>query len=197
TNHYHILIKDVGKNLPLIMDTINSVYARYYNEKYNHKGSVFDGPFKSNPILTDYAFTRVYRYIIRNPVTAGMTNSIYEYPWVTPTKEKDIFRLINFDYIDEVFKKVCKVGYDEYLKSDIDDLWVDDIEINRIEDDFAEEILTQIIYKLTSKTEFQRTEIDEKTQKEIIRIAWFRGITLRQLSKLCGYSISKIYNMKS
>jgi len=197
TNHYHILLKDVGKNLPLIMDTINSMYARYYNKKYNHKGSVFDGPFESNPILTDYAFTKVYRYIIRNPVAAGMTNSIYEYPWVTPTKEKDIFRLINFDYVDEVFKKVCKVGYEEYLKSDGDDLWVDDIEIHRMEDDIAEELFYKILRKLTSKTKFDRKSIDEETQKQIIRISWFRGITLSQLSKLCGYSIGKLHSMKA
>ncbi len=63
-NHFHIIIKDVGKNLPLIMDTINSVYARYYDEKYNHKGSVFDGPFKSKPVLTNYDFIRLYRYIM-------------------------------------------------------------------------------------------------------------------------------------
>ena len=45
TNHYHILIRDVGKNLPLIMDTINSVYARYFNEKYNRPASLFEKTF--------------------------------------------------------------------------------------------------------------------------------------------------------
>jgi len=192
TNHYHILIRDVGKNLPLIMDTINSVYARYFNEKYNHKGCVFDGPFESNPILNDYGFTRVYRYIIRNPVAAGMTNSIYDYPWVTTIKERDILNLVNFDYVNETFKKVCKVSYDEYLKSDVDDLWVDDIEIYRIEDNIAKEIFQKILYKLTSETKFAKNSICEKTQIEIINIALFRGLTVKQLSKLSGISKSQI-----
>lgn len=192
TNHYHLLIMDVDKNLPLIMDTINSIYARYFNEKYNHKGTVFDGPFQSNPIPDDYGFTKVYRYIIRNPVAAGMTNSIYEYPWVTTTKEKDIFRLINYDYVDEVFRKVCDVSYDEYLQSDIDDLWVDDIEIHRMEDSIAEELFNCILFKITKKTKFSVYEIDKKTQKLIIGLARNRMITLRQLKKITGLSINKI-----
>lgn len=192
TNHYHILIKDIGKNLPLIMDTINSVYARYYNEKYNHKGCIFDGPFESNPILNDYGFTRVYRYIIRNPVAARMTSSIYEYPWVTTIKEKDIFNLVNFDVVDEVFKRICKMSYEEYLKSDVDDLWVDDIEIYRLENNIANEIFNNILHKLTGKEEFDRYSIDDRTKKEIICIAWYRGLTIKQLSKLTAMSKSQI-----
>lgn len=196
TNHYHILLKDKEKNLPLIMDTINSIYARRFNEKYNHKGSIFDGPFESNPILTDYAFTRVYRYIIRNPVAAGMTDSIYDYPWVTPTKEKDIFNCINFEYVDQIFRNVCKIGYEEYLKSDVDDLWVDDIEIYRMEEELAEQVFNKILYKFTTQTKFEKNKIDKDTQKKIIRLAWFRGITLGQLSKFCGYSVSAIHKLK-
>jgi len=196
TNHYHLLLRDVGKNLPLIMDTINSVYARYFNEKYNHKGSVFDGPFESNLIRDDYGFTKVYRYIIRNPVAAGMTYSIYEYTWATPNKERDIFGLINFKYVDEVFKKVCNIGYVEYLKSAEDDLWVEDIEIHKMEDTVAEELFKKMLFKFTATVEFNINTIDKETQKLVIGLASHRMITLSQLKNITGLSINKIRKLK-
>jgi len=196
SNHYHLIIKDVGKDLPLIMDTINSVFARCFNEKYSHEGSVFDGPFKSNPVLTDYGFTRLYRYIIRNPVVAGITINIYDYPWVTTTREKDFLHLIDFDYVDDVFKKVCKKNYEEYLKSAVDDLWVDDIEVYRMEDDDAEDLFNTILFKSSDKMVFKQDSICEDIQKQIIRASWYRGITIQQLSKFTDLSKRKIRKLR-
>lgn len=196
TNHYHLLIKDVGKNLSLIMDTINSVYAKYYNEKYKHKGSVFDGPYKSNLVIDDYGFTKVYRYIIRNPIAAGMTDSIYKYPWVTPTKDRDIFRLINFKLVDEKFQKVCNVSYENYLKSEVDDLWVDDIEIYRLDESTAKELFYNILNRIVAKAEFCAKSIDDDKQRVIIQLACFRGVTVKQLVELTGLSIKTIRRLK-
>lgn len=195
-NHFHIIIKDVGKNLPLIMDTINSVYARYFNEKYNHVGSVFDGPFKSKPVLTNYDFIRLYRYIMRNPVVANIAKTIYDYLWVTVTREKDFMSLIDFDYVDCIFEKVCKKSYKEYLESSVDDLWIDDIEVYRMEDDEAKEIFKSIILKLSNESEFNHESISKETQKQIIRVSWYRGVTISQLSGFTGLSRRNIRKLQ-
>lgn len=194
-NHYHILIKDVGIQLPIIMDTINSIYARYHNKKNSHKGAVFDGPFKSNRVLSDYGFLRLFRYIIRNPVAAGIASSVLEYKWVTATKEMDRYNIINFDYVDEISHQVCNCSYDELLNSDEDDLWLDDIEIHRVEDCHANELFKRIVSKLTGHSEFIVNKIDRATQVDILTIANNMGITQRQLSNLSGFSKGKVNYM--
>lgn len=195
SNHFHMIIKDVGKQLPIIMDTINSVYARYFNEKYNHKGTIFDGPFKSNRVLSDYGFLRLFRYIVRNPVVAGIVNSIFDYRWVTITKELDMFNIVNFEYVNETFQKVCNVSYFDFINSDEDDLWLDDIEVHRIEDSDAEKQFKGIVYRITGASEFSSKDIDKNTQIQIISISRNIGITIRQLCKLSGFSIGKIHSM--
>ena len=195
SNHFHMIIRDVGIQLPIIMDTINSVFARCFNKKYNHKGTVFDGPFKSNRVLSDYGFLRLFRYVIRNPVVAGITKSIFDYRWVTVTKDLDTFNIINFEYVNEIFRKECKVGFFDFINSDDDDLWIDDIEIHRIEDSDAEKQFERIVYKLTGIKEFNEEDIDKNTQRNIIGVANNIGITIRQLNKLSGFSIGKIHSL--
>ena len=195
TNHFHLIIKDVGKNLPLIMDKIESVYAGYFNEKYKHKGSVFEGPFKSKPVYCDRHFLRLYRYIGRNPVAAHLVDSIYDYRWSALKKERDVLRLIDFDYIDEVFKRICKTSYEDYMNSEVDDLWVDSIEIFRMEDPDAEKLFKDILFNIISETEFNGEKLSKQILETIICISRSRGITLRQLTIFTGFKKKKICNL--
>ena len=192
TNHYHLIIRDVGLNLPMIMDSVNSVYVRYFNDKYNRKGPLFGEPFKHGIISSDYDLAKRIRYVNRNPVAAGMSRSIYDYSWVLIITEKDYLHLINFDYIDEVFLKVCKTSYEEYLKSDEDDLWVDEIEICRMYDSEANKIFELILTKITNSENFNKKELTKTEIDKVIKTTFSRGITIRQISKLTDLSISTI-----
>ena len=46
-NHYYLLIETFTANLSLIMRQINSKYSIYFNKKYNRKGPLWQGRFKS------------------------------------------------------------------------------------------------------------------------------------------------------
>lgn len=196
TNHYHIIIKDVGLNLPLIMDSINSVYVRYFNEKYNRKGPLFGEPFKHSIIFTEAALTKLVRYVNRNPVAAGMTTNVFDYPWVLVIPEKDYFRLINFSYLNEVFQNICNTPYEEYLKSDIDDCWVDEIEVHKMDDKTAERVFCQIIKRIGSKEDFDKNDISDNVLKEILTWASYRKLTIRQMSMFTGISKHKIIKIR-
>jgi len=83
TNHYHLLIETSTNNLSLIMRQINSKYSIYFNRKYNRVGPLWQGRFQSFYIYDNRYFDMVIRYIENNPIKAGITNKLEDYPYVS------------------------------------------------------------------------------------------------------------------
>jgi len=80
-NHYHLFIKTSHANLSQGMHYLNVSYANYFAAKYKTTGPLFQGRYKSLLIDADnYALT-LSCYIHLNPLRAGITKSIDEYPW--------------------------------------------------------------------------------------------------------------------
>ena len=68
-NHYHLLLmphSDMA--LPLFMKKLNMGYAKYFNEKYERGGALFQGRYKAIPILRDAHFIHIPYYIHLNPL---------------------------------------------------------------------------------------------------------------------------------
>jgi REP element-mobilizing transposase RayT len=75
-NHYHLIIKTNSKRLEELMRPLNSAYARYYNDKYDRRGSLFDGRYKSIVALSmDYLHT-LLGYVDLNPLRAGLCKDL-------------------------------------------------------------------------------------------------------------------------
>lgn len=79
-NHVHILINEGALNISLIMKSINTAYAYYFNGKYNRKGSLFHDRYKSEPIENIELSANV-SFIHNNPLKAGLVDDINQYPW--------------------------------------------------------------------------------------------------------------------
>ncbi len=80
-NHYHILIENSQTNLSLFMRQLNSNYAIYYNKKAKRTGHLWQGRYSSWYIMnSDYLYSTI-RYIEYNPMEAGMSSSVAEYPY--------------------------------------------------------------------------------------------------------------------
>ena len=68
-NHYHLLIKPRGDNsLSAFMKKLNMGYAKYFNQKYERKGTLFEGRYKSVPIKNEAHFIHIPYYIHFNPL---------------------------------------------------------------------------------------------------------------------------------
>jgi len=53
-NHYHFLLKQVSKDgISEFMKRLGGGYTKYFNEKYNRSGALFQGRFKSSHINSD------------------------------------------------------------------------------------------------------------------------------------------------
>lgn len=80
-NHYHILIRTPLPNLSEGMRHLNSLYTKYYNQKYKKDGALFRGRYKAILVDAENYLLRVSRYIHLNPVKAGLAKHPCQYRW--------------------------------------------------------------------------------------------------------------------
>jgi len=63
------------------MQWLNSVHAIYFNRRYGHTGHLFQGRFHSVLVHNDSHLLAAIRYILMNPVRAGLSRRPGDWPW--------------------------------------------------------------------------------------------------------------------
>ena len=81
SNHYHAVIRTLTPNLSLAMQYLNGVYAQWWNRRHRRVGHVFQGPFKAQLIQRDGHFLEACRYVVLNPVRAGLVKNVEDWAW--------------------------------------------------------------------------------------------------------------------
>jgi len=81
TNHVHMQMETRNIQIGTIMRDINLSYTKYFNNKYNFIGHLFQGRYRSEIIENDAYNLQTSRYIHRNPVEAAMVQMPVEYKW--------------------------------------------------------------------------------------------------------------------
>jgi hypothetical protein len=81
TNHYHIVVETAEGNLSKGMRQLNGVYTQHINRTYRRVGHVFQGRYKAILIEKDSYLLEVSRYVVLNPVRAGMVNDAGQWDW--------------------------------------------------------------------------------------------------------------------
>lgn len=72
-NHYHLLVSPVvDDGIPRFMKKLNMGYAKYFNEKNNRTGALFQGKYKSIQVTRDAHFLYLPYYIHFNPLDLTM-----------------------------------------------------------------------------------------------------------------------------
>ncbi len=68
-NHYHLLVSPLIDNaIPLFMKKLNMGYAKYFNERYQRVGALFQGKYRSVLVERDAHFLHLPYYIHFNPL---------------------------------------------------------------------------------------------------------------------------------
>src|SRR5690606_32736289 len=80
-NHYHLLIETPEANLSKGMRQLNGVYTQKFNRFHDRYGDVFQGRYKAILVEKEYYLLELARYIVLNPVRAGMVRSAKDWPW--------------------------------------------------------------------------------------------------------------------
>ncbi len=80
-NHYHFVVETAEGNLSKGMRQLNGVYTQYFNRQHNRVGHVFQGRFKAILVEKDAYLIEFSRYVVLNPVRAGMVDQAEDWSW--------------------------------------------------------------------------------------------------------------------
>ena len=110
-----------------IMRYINLAYTKYFNNKYNFIGHLFQGRYRAEIIESDSYNLQTSRYIHLNPVKASMVERPIEYKWSSygvymGQVKSDI---VNEQKILSYFKDNSRELYREYVESKLINLEID------------------------------------------------------------------------
>ena len=79
--HYHLLLQVEDGVLAVAVHLLNSRYAAAYKLRYGKRGHTFGERYMSVPVESDEQLMTVYRYVMRNPVEAGLCAEPAEWQW--------------------------------------------------------------------------------------------------------------------
>ncbi len=79
--HYHSILETAEANVSAAMRQLNGVYAQYLNRRHARTGHVFEGRFKSSLIDRTTYLLEAARYVVLNPVRAGLVARPEDWLW--------------------------------------------------------------------------------------------------------------------
>ncbi len=81
TNHYHLLLQIGDRGLSRGMQTLNGGYSALLSRRYDRVAHLFGNRYAAALIEGDAHLLETCRYVVLNPVRAGMCSSPEEWRW--------------------------------------------------------------------------------------------------------------------
>jgi putative transposase len=82
TNHVHLLLTPpTAEACARLMRNLGQRYVQYFNKRYQRRGTLWEGRFRSCLVDSASYVIACHRYIERNPVRATMVSSVAAYRW--------------------------------------------------------------------------------------------------------------------
>jgi putative transposase len=81
TNHYHLVIETPDANLSKGMRQLNGVYTQQVNRAHRGIGHLFQGRYQGILVEKDSYLLELARYVVLNPVRAGMVTKPEDWTW--------------------------------------------------------------------------------------------------------------------
>ena len=123
SNHYHIVVETVEGNLSQGMRQLNGVYTQHINSAYQRVGHVFQGRYKSILVEKESYLLELARYVVLNPVRAGMVDDPQQWSWssyAAMTGEKQAPPWLQTDWILGQFNRnrgQAVMGYVDFVRA--------------------------------------------------------------------------------
>ena len=80
-NHYHAVLESTREGLSAGAQWLNGVYAQTFNGRHGRWGHLFGARFASWVIDREEHLYAACRYVLENPVRAGLCERPEEWPW--------------------------------------------------------------------------------------------------------------------
>ena len=183
-NHVHILCQDSENNIPSFMHILCSMYARYFNKKYERVGALFQRPYKKKLIKNDLHLLTVFRYIIKNPEKDGIC-PYQEYKWSSYCLFYHKNSLVDVSLVKDLLDGL---NVDAFLK---DDKYEENEEFYS---DFEQVAISNSQAKELIKSKFNITSpslircFNKQKRNEAVIYLKSLGLSIRQIERLTGVS---------
>ena len=189
-NHVHLLVRDTQGAVSSFMKKTGVSYALYYNRKYDRAGHLFQDRYKSENINNDGYLLSVFRYILNNPVKAGICGAA-EYRWSSYSEYGEKNGLADAGILygmigsrKNLARFLQQTDGMEHIEADTlkkDDSWA----LQTIQD----------ALNITSGTQIQ--QFGRIQRDEALALLKRKGLTVRQLERLTGINRGVIQKAES
>ena len=117
-NHYHLMIETPQANLSRGMRQLNGMFTQRFNRKHHRIGHVFQGRFKSIVVDKEAYLLELIRYIVGNPVAAGIVTDVADWPWssyLATAGKRSTPAFLNTDWLLSQFDSVTTRAQADYI----------------------------------------------------------------------------------
>lgn len=80
-NYYHLLLETPEANLARGMRQLNGLYTQRFNRRHGRVGHAFQGRYTAIVVQKDGHLLELCRYVVLNPVRAGLVKTVRAWPW--------------------------------------------------------------------------------------------------------------------
>lgn len=197
SNHVHLLLQETCAEagcggVPKLMHRLGTIIAKWYNQKYDRVGHVFQDRYGSTAVENDAYLLTVLRYIHQNPVKAKVAENCHSYPfssYAAYARGQDPFG------IAETGLALRMIGGLDRILQFFDQFGDDspDLEIvhGKQTDDHQVEVALESLLSGKSRRELQNMG---KVERDMIllRLKSMGGFSLRQMARVTGVSPATI-----
>ncbi len=188
-NHIHLLVKENETEISQFIKRIGTKFVYWYNLKYKRIGHLFQGRFRSETVKNNNQFITVIRYIHQNPRKAGLVSDISEYRYSSYREYLEAIKGKRTPIIDStfVFEIIPKNSFSDLNERETEEkcLDIETVSFVRLTDQEAVRMIEKIT-KCKNAADFQK--IDPDKQQKYVNKLHYAGVSVRQLSRLCGIS---------
>lgn len=112
------LIETIEGNLSQGMRQLNGVYTQTFNRRHGRVGHVYQGRYKAILVERETYLLELSRYVVLNPVRAGMVKQVDDWPWSSylgMIRKADAPDWLETDWLLSHFSKQRKRAIAKYI----------------------------------------------------------------------------------
>lgn len=200
SNHYHLLIETLEPTLSRGMREVNGVYTQAFNRRHGRDGHVLQGRFKAPLVDKDHYLLELSRYVVLNPVRAGMVETAADWPWSSYQATMGKAALPAWLAVDETLalfhqkRGPARRAYARFVEGGVGALapWSDCPRAGFIGDDAFVERMMEHVGDSNLSPEITRETRPAKSLESIASTSPDRNEAIRRAYASAAYSVTEI-----
>lgn len=115
-NHYHFVADATQAELSRGIHRLNGLYAQWFNKEHGYWGHLFGDRFSANEVLDERYAMEVARYVLLNPVRAGLCRHPREWRWSSYRASVGLRPKPRFLSLDWMSDFITPAGFAEFVE---------------------------------------------------------------------------------